>query len=357
MSAPAAHVVHDSDPAATPHRSDPEGIGLEQISRHDALGPLQVIGVRLPPGSSSVSRVIGEVDRISSRSAVRVLDVVVMSKDREGTLVRTSFDATEGSSVGEDFGELLSRLFPTRTAGAGDDAEGELLGLWAQAELLPAGESIAFLLVEHLWARELFVAVGEEGGAVFSAALLAPTASLVIDAEIAAMDDAARSIAESQAAEAQARLRSAAVRDDVDQTVAAADRIRSVAAARALQALTEAGLIERAAAHEAADALDAAGLIIATVEEIVAEVIVEDSALVAAAEWRAADAAQAASVTPAEIRVLRYLPTPLTFALIADRLGISRAAAKNRAERAYKKLKVHNRAEAVKRARAIRVLP
>ena len=44
-------------------------------------------------------------------------------------------------------------------------------------------------------------------------------------------------------------------------------------------------------------------------------------------------------------------------ALIADKLGISRAAAKNRAERAYKKLAVHDRAAAVKRARAIRVLP
>ena len=61
----------------------------------------------------------------------------------------------------------------------------------------------------------------------------------------------------------------------------------------------------------------------------------------------------AASITVAEARVLRYLPTRLTFALIADKLGISRSAAKERAERAYKKLGVHNRAEAVNRARAL----
>jgi DNA-binding NarL/FixJ family response regulator len=40
----------------------------------------------------------------------------------------------------------------------------------------------------------------------------------------------------------------------------------------------------------------------------------------------------------------------MTFALVADKLGISRSAAKERAERAYKKLGVHNRADAVTRA-------
>ena len=47
----------------------------------------------------------------------------------------------------------------------------------------------------------------------------------------------------------------------------------------------------------------------------------------------------------------------MSFALIADKLGISRGAAMMRAERAYKKLGVHNRADAVARAQALRVLP
>jgi ATP/maltotriose-dependent transcriptional regulator MalT len=47
------------------------------------------------------------------------------------------------------------------------------------------------------------------------------------------------------------------------------------------------------------------------------------------------------------------LPTPLTFALIADKLGISRSAAKDRAGRLYQKLGVHSRADAVTRARAL----
>ncbi len=136
--------------------------------------------------------------------------------------------------------------------------------------------------------------------------------------------------------------------------------------------------MEEAAAHEALEALNAAGLIVAAADESAAEAIAEDEVAVEVAEdaaaeavaeatiammeaenaaaeavAEAADTATAASITMAEVRVLRYLPTQLTFAVIADKLGISRSAAKDRAERAYKKLGVHTRAEAVSRARAL----
>ena len=86
----------------------------------------------------------------------------------------------------------------------------------------------------------------------------------------------------------------------------------------------------------------AAGLIIAAADEAATEAVAEGAAIV-----------RAASITMAQARVLRYLPTQLSFAVIADKLGISRSAAKERAERVYKKLGVHNRAEAVTRARAL----
>ena len=124
--------------------------------------------------------------------------------------------------------------------------------------------------------------------------------------------------------------------------IAASKAIRSAASADAIRALITAGLVEEAAAHEAVEALNAAGLIVAAADEAAAEALAE-----------AAATARAASITMAEERVLRYLPTKLTLAVIADKLGISRSAAKERAERAYKKLGVHNRAEAVSRAREL----
>ena len=77
-----------------------------------------------------------------------------------------------------------------------------------------------------------------------------------------------------------------------------------------------------------------------------------DQAAADAVAETAADVASA-SMTVAEARGFRHLPTRLTFALIADKLRISRSAAKERAERAYKKLGVHNRADAVNQARAL----
>jgi len=120
--------------------------------------------------------------------------------------------------------------------------------------------------------------------------------------------------------------------------LAAADAIRAEAAADAVRALVEAGLLEDEAFHEAADALVDAGL------------------MVGAARRQVADVAVAASITAGELRVLRYLPSTMTFGVIADKLGISRSAAKERAERAYKKLDVHNRADAVVRARELGVI-
>ena len=55
-------------------------------------------------------------------------------------------------------------------------------------------------------------------------------------------------------------------------------------------------------------------------------------------------------------RILPYLPQPVPFSVIADKLGISRSAAKDRAERLYQRLGVHSRDEAVSRARELGLL-
>ena len=79
----------------------------------------------------------------------------------------------------------------------------------------------------------------------------------------------------------------------------------------------------------------------------------EAASAIEAAAHKADEAAVAASISAVDLAVLRYLPTKMTFALVADKLGISRSAAKERAERAYKKLGMHTRADAVTRAREL----
>lgn len=294
--------------------------------------------------------------------------MLAVAKDRDGALVSLP------SADDDDMGEFLARFLPI--GAASDAANGGSAGeLWTFAQSLPANTSGLFVLIEHRWAQGVFDAIEEEGGALLDAAFLPPERAAMIASEVATLEAVAQSIDAAQAAEAEARLRTVTALAEMDQVAAASTRIRAEATAEALHTLTVAGLVEAAATHEAIDALIAAGLIleyanettaravkadaalVAAVDEAAGEAIVADLAAVATAEQTVADNLVAASVTPAELRVLRYLPTPMTFALIADKLGISRGAAKMRAERAYQKLGVHTRADAVQRARKLRTLP
>ncbi|MGZ7006570.1 MAG: LuxR C-terminal-related transcriptional regulator [Ilumatobacteraceae bacterium] len=308
-------------------------------------GPLQVIVVSFGPGADFQGRVLAEVDRLQGRGVLRLLDVLVVAKDEDGTIQRLDVGDDE------DFGTLLASVVLRDRAGvvepaADDDSIGfDPTDAWAMAESLLPGTALAFLLIEHAWAQPLLDAISETGGVVLGQGFLTSEVGLLVGAEVAAIDEVAQVIAAAQVAEAHATLLAIEAGTRAAEAIAASDAIRASAAAGAVRALISAGLVEGAAAHEAIEALTAAGLIVAAAEEGAAEAIAEGTATVLAA-----------SITMAEARVLRYLPTQLTFAVIADKLGISRSAAKERAERAYKKLGVHSRADAVSRARALRLI-
>ncbi len=323
-------------------------------------GPLQIIAVSLGPGVSLQRQVLAEVDRLQGRGVLRLLDLLFVAKNEDDAIQRLV------AAEDDDFGALLSGIVPLDGADLPEPAADngspgfDLADARALAESLPPGTTMAFLLIEHSWAQPLFDAIAETGGALLGEGFLTSDAGLLVGAEVAAMEQAAQVIAAAQAAEARATLRAMAAESESAEAVAVSEAIRAAAAAGAVRALINAGLVEEAAAHEAAEALKAAGLIVAAADEVAAEAVADDAAEVRAADEVAAEAVaedaatiRAASITLAEARVLRYLPTPLTFALIAGKLGISRSAAKERAERAYKKLGVHNRAEAVIRARAL----
>jgi DNA-binding NarL/FixJ family response regulator len=347
--------------------------------------PLQLIALTFRLDADAESRLLAEVDRIEGRGVLRVLDMVFVAKGQDGTV--------EGLEVGddEDFGSLLASVVPFGTANgsgpaAGDGAAGGPAGSGVAAmqdiaDSLEPGSAVAFLLVEHLWAGPLVEAVAAAGGALISDDFLAGDASLAIRAEVAAVEEASAVIAGAQAAEADAVLRAIAASAEAAEAEAASERIQEAAAADAVSALIAAGLIEAAAAHEAVTALTAAGLItdmaaqasdqaladaaatIAAAGQATGEAVAEDLALISAADEVTAEATEeaqarmrAASITRSEAQVLRYLPQPVPFSVIADKLGISRSAAKERAERLYQRLGVHSRDEAVSRARALGLL-
>jgi DNA-binding NarL/FixJ family response regulator len=335
--------------------------------------PLQLVALTFRLNADAESRLLAEVDRIEGRGVLRVLDMIFVAKGQDGTV--------EGLAVGddEDFGSLLASIPPfgaaTEPVGSG------VAAVQALANSVEPGNAVAFLLVEHLWAGPLVDAVSAAGGALISDDFLTGDIGLAVGAEVAAVEEASAVIAEAQAAEAAAVLRAVAASAAAAEAEAVSERIQEAAAAEAVSALIAAGVIEAAAAHEAVTALTAAGLIadaaaqasdeafagaaatIAAADQATNEAVTEDLALIGAADEVAAEATKeaqartrAASITRSEAQILRYLPQPVPFSVIADKLGISRSAAKERAERLYQRLGVHSRDEAVSRARALGLL-
>jgi DNA-binding NarL/FixJ family response regulator len=343
--------------------------------------PLQVIALSFSRGAESEDRILAEVDRLRGRGVLRLLDMLFVAKGQDGTVERLTIGDDE------DFGSLLAAVVPVANGGPAapaptdDPAAFDPAGAWALADSLQPGTALAFLLVEHHWAGPLFDVIAETGGTLIGEGFLTAETGLVVGAEVAAMEEASEVIAQAQAIEADALLTAAAARAEAAEAVAESERIQSAAAAAAVRALIAAGLVEEAAAHEAVTALTAAGLIVAAADQAAAAAVAEDAAIVEAADevtaeslaqslatiaaadevaveaaGEAGERVRAASITMAEAQVLRYLPQPLPFSVIADKLGISRSAAKERAERLYKRLGVHSRDEAVSRARSLGLL-
>jgi DNA-binding CsgD family transcriptional regulator len=218
----------------------------------------------------------------------------------------------------------------TRAAAAAD----------AVRALISAGiveEAAAHEAVEALSAAGLLIAAADEA----TAEAVAQDVAKVMVADQAAAD----AVAEDKAAVVAADKAAAAAVAEDEAAVAAVDEAAAEALAEdeaAVAAANETVAEDEAAVAVANEAVAEGEAAVAAANEVAAQAVADAAATVSAA-----------SISVAEARVLRYLPTPLTFALIADKLGISRSAAKDRAGRIYQKLGVHSRAEAVTRARAL----
>ena len=267
-------------------------------------GPLQVIAVSFSPGSDFQARVLTEVDRLQGRGVLRLLDVIFVAKNEDGTIEPVVVGGDD-----DDLGALLSSILPlgggglvepTGDAGSSGSA---MADAWALAESLLPGTALALLLVEHGWAQALFEAVSDSGGALLGEGFLTAEAGLVVGAEVAALEEAAEVIAVAQAAEARATLAALAAETQAADAIAASEAIVAGAAAVAVRALIDAGIVQEAAAHEAVEALNAAGLMVAAADQAAAEAVAQDATAVIVADQAAADAVAeaAANVAAASI--------------------------------------------------------
>ncbi len=146
----------------------------------DEMGPVDYLVIEFPAGQANFTGEIAEeVVRLVDAGAIRLIDVVILTKDAEGEI-----DAIELEDLG-DLGPLV-------------EAESELAELLAAEELLnlavamqPGGVA-GVLVYENLWAASFGSAVRRAGGRLIADGRI-PTqaiiASLEADASLDAKDE------------------------------------------------------------------------------------------------------------------------------------------------------------------------
>jgi uncharacterized membrane protein len=156
------------------------------------LGPVQIIAVAFGPDASFEGRIIDELVALEGKDTIRVLDLLFVLKDAEtGELVALDYQGAElgaivGALLGFDFeGENGRQAMPGIDPGHAfglSQREIESLG-----EALEPGHSAGFLLIEHVWARDLKRALRDAGGVPLGEGFLTPETVAGVFGELAAM--------------------------------------------------------------------------------------------------------------------------------------------------------------------------
>src|SRR5215217_6616742 len=170
-----------------------------------SIGPVQLLAVGFDPDARFEGRIMEELENLERHETIRILDLLFVGKDAEtGDLLALDY---QGEELGAIVGALLGFDFEGEEPSEPSDVEGHAFGL-SQKEIqgiaasLHPGDSAGFLLIEHVWARDLKRAIRDAGGFPLGEGFLTPEALAEVATELVAMSGA---IEELEAEEAEAR--------------------------------------------------------------------------------------------------------------------------------------------------------
>lgn len=157
------------------------------------IGPVQLIAIGFGPDAEYEGRVMAELERLEEAGTIRLLDLLFVARDADSDeLVALGW---QGESLGGIVGALLGFDFegaeplseeappaaPDRPFGLGRE---DVLAL---AGALAPGQAAAFMLFEHVWARDLKRAIRDAGGVPLGEGFLTPEAIAAVAPELVAM--------------------------------------------------------------------------------------------------------------------------------------------------------------------------
>lgn len=159
------------------------------------IGPVQMLTVAFGREANFEGRIIDELTRLESERTIRILDLLFVLKDADSGELLTL------DHQGEELGTIVAALLGLaaegvaeermRAEGSGDRSFGMTKDeIQALAEELEPGHSAGFLLIEHVWARDLKASIRDAGGETLSEGFLTPETVRAVEPELAAMADA-----------------------------------------------------------------------------------------------------------------------------------------------------------------------
>ena len=160
----------------------------------EKIGPVQLVVIGFPLGAELEGRIMAELERLERHETIRILDLLFVGKDAEtGDLLALDY---QGEDLGAIVGALLGFEFDgEQPNGTTEDIQGHAFGLsrtkmQEMAASLEPGNSAGFLLVEHVWARDLKSAVRDAGGFPLGDGFLTPEALAAVGTELVAISEA-----------------------------------------------------------------------------------------------------------------------------------------------------------------------
>jgi uncharacterized membrane protein len=167
----------------------------------ESVGPIQMLCLAFD-GNRFKGEILPELDRLKKERLIRIIDLLVVRKDAEGhVMVMTSSDLDweEATAFGSYVGALAgyraagpAGIERGAMAGAAELADGHLFDendTFLVTQSLPKNMSAAFVLIEHLWAKELLEAVERAGGSELSNDWLKPEEILKAGHDVRPLSD------------------------------------------------------------------------------------------------------------------------------------------------------------------------
>jgi hypothetical protein len=157
------------------------------------IGPVQLLAVGFDPDARFEGRIMDELESLERHETIRILDLLFVGKDSEtGDLLALDY---QGEELGAIVGALLGFDFEGEQPSELSEVEGHAFGL-SQKEIqgiaasLAPGDSAGFVLIEHVWARDLKRAIRDAGGFPLGEGFLTPEAIADVASELVAMSGA-----------------------------------------------------------------------------------------------------------------------------------------------------------------------